>query len=261
MTEDAGWPPHSIDAFHRGAFHLAQPTDQGHRAGTDALMLAASVPGSFSGTVADLGAGAGCAALAVLARCPDATALMVERSTEMCDWARRTLALPQNAAFAGRASLIEGDVTLTGGARRLIGLEDDSVDFAILNPPFNAAPDRATPDALRREAHVMGVDLFQQWLRTASAIVRPGGGVAVIARPQSLPDILAAFAGRFGRTEILPVHPRPDAAAIRIVVRGIQGSRAGLTLMPPLVVHDATGNGFSARADAINNGRASLFGD
>lgn len=259
-TVAGAWPAHSIDAFHRGAFHLAQPLG-GHRAGTDALMLAAAVPSDFKGLVADLGAGAGCAALAVLARCAEARALLVERSPEMYAWAARTLALPQNAAFAERASPIEADVTLTGGARRLVGLNENMADFVILNPPFNLAPDRATPDALRREAHVMEANLFARWLRTAAAILRPRGGMALIARPQSLPDIIAALHGRFGGAQIVPILPRVDTPAIRIVVRASMGSRGALAIMPPLVMHEAHGRDFTARADAINNGRASLFGD
>ena len=34
----------TLDGFHRGAFHLVQP-QRGHRAGMDAMMLAASAPG------------------------------------------------------------------------------------------------------------------------------------------------------------------------------------------------------------------------
>jgi tRNA1(Val) A37 N6-methylase TrmN6 len=130
-----------------------------------------------------------------------------------------------------------------------------------MNPPFNAGHDRPTPDALKRGAHVMPAGLFERWLRSAAAVVRPKGGVAIIARPQSIAEILAALAGRFGRIEVLPIHPRPDSPAIRIVVRGVRASRAGMALMPPLFLHEAGSDRFSPRADDINNGRASLFGD
>src|SRR5690606_27508380 len=81
----------TVDAFHRGDFHLVQPR-RGHRAGTDAMMLAAAVPGNFAGRLADLGAGAGAAGLAVAARCRLSQIVLVERSPEMASWARRTLA-------------------------------------------------------------------------------------------------------------------------------------------------------------------------
>jgi len=257
----ANAPDFTLDAFHRGKFWLVQPKNGGHRAGMDAMMLAAAIPSGFAGHVADLGAGAGAAGLAAIARCPQAQTTLIEREPTMAAFAERTLALPENARVAPRARLVVADVGLTGKTRQNAGLADRSFDFAVMNPPFNSRADRATPDALKRAAHVMEDGLFEVWLRTAAAIVKPRGGLAVIARPQSLSAILASLAGRFGAARILPIHPRLDAPAIRIVVRAVRGSRAALSLEPPLFLHEAGSDRFSARADDINNGRASLFGD
>jgi len=251
----------TVDAFHRGDFFLVQPRGRGHRAGMDAMMLAAAVPSSFSGRLADFGAGAGAAGLAVASRCKQARVVLVELSPDMTEYAQLTLAHADNAHLAQRASIIEADVTLTGKRRQAAGLADAAFDFVIMNPPFNAGVDRPTPDPLKREAHVMiGDGSFEGWLRTAAAVVRPGGGMAIIARPDSLAAILAALKGRFGGAAILPIHPRAETPAIRVVLRAVRGSRAGLALYPPLVLH-AEGDRFSVRADAINNGLASLFGD
>ena len=224
-------------------------------------MLAAAVPSDFAGRLADFGAGAGAAGLAVASRCANATVTLIEQSPEMADFASLTLDHPENAALKDRASLLVADVALTGRARETAGLADNSFDFVVMNPPFNAPRDRATPDGLKRQAHVMQDGLFDAWIRSAAAVVRGRGGLAIIARPVSLAPMLAAMSGRFGGAEIVPVHPRADAAAIRIVVRARRASRAGLSLCPPLVLHEGPGDGFSERADAINNGRASLFGD
>lgn len=250
----------TIDAFHRGDFYLIQPK-RGHRAGTDAMMLAAAVPSSFAGRLADLGSGAGAAGLAVASRCREAKIVLVEREPEMADYARQTIAYAQNTRIHGRADVLNADVTLTGKARIAAGLEDGSFDFAIMNPPFNERADRASPDELRLRAHVMEDGLFENWLRTAAAIVKPRGGVAIIARPRSLTEILDAMDGRFGAAQVMPIHPRPSEPAIRIVIRGTRASRAPLSLMPPLVMHGDVGDQFSTRADNINNGRTSLFGD
>jgi tRNA1(Val) A37 N6-methylase TrmN6 len=254
-------PAYTLDAFHRGDFWLVQPKGAGHRAGVDAMILAAAVPPTFAGRLADFGAGAGAAGLAVASRCRKATVVLVENSAEMAHFASRTLEHECNARFAGRASVLVADVTLTGRARERAGLADGGFDYVIMNPPFNASRDRPTPDALKQKAHVMEDGLFESWIRSAAAVTRPRGGLAVIARPVSLAPILAALAGRFGSAEILPVHARADTPAIRIVVRARRASRGALTLRPPLVLHDGPGDGFSARADAINNGKAALFGD
>ena len=253
--------PFTVDAFHRGGFFLVQPDGRGHRSGMDALMLAACVPSDFSGRLADFGAGAGAAGLAVAARCPGARVVLVENAPEMTEFARRSLDYAGNERLAARVTVLEADVSLSGKARAAAGLDDLSFDHVIMNPPFNARHDRATPDVLKESAHVMQDGLLEAWIRSAAAVVRPRGGVAIIARPQSLPAILAAFAGRFGKAEIVPVQPRADAAAIRIVVRAVRGSRAALTLCPPLVLHESGSERFSARAEGINDGKASLFGD
>lgn len=254
-------PAHTVDAFHRGRFWLVQPSQGGHRAGMDAMMLAAAVPAGFSARLADFGAGAGAAALAVLSRCPAAQAVLVERSAEMAGFAAATLSHLGNAHLGDRASVLTADVTLTGRARAKAGLADNSFDFVIMNPPFNAAQDRSTPDALRRQAHVAEDGLFESWIRSAAAVARPRGGLAVIARPEQLVAILDAIEGRFGDAELLCVHPRPDAAAIRIVVRAVLGARGKLSIRPPLALHGPSGNEPSERTEMINNGLASLFGD
>ena len=253
-------PPHSVDAFHRGDFWLVQPRESGHRAGMDALMLAAAVPGSFAGRLGDFGSGAGAAGLAVAARCRQAEVLLVELTPEMARFAEATLAHPGNAQLSGRVSVLVADVGLSGKARTEAGLADSSLDFVIMNPPFNPAHHRQTSDALKRQAHVMDDGLFESWIRSAAAVVKPRGGLAIIARPEQLAAILTAMDGRFGNAEIVPVHPRAEAAAIRVIIRAVRASRAPLSLCSPLVLRDP-GDRFSQRADDISNGRASLFSD
>ena len=249
----------TVDAFHFGKFWLVQPKDFGHRVGMDAMLVAATVPDGASGRVADLGAGAGGAGLAVAARVDDVSITLVERSPVMVDYARRTLALEGNAGLAGRIDVVEADVTLKGAARRAAGLEDEVFDFVIMNPPFNDAADRRTPDALKAEAHAMtDGDLFESWIRTAGALLKPRGQVGIIARPRSLRPLLDALAGRFGAVEVVPVHPRAGDDALRIIVTAIKQSRRFLSLRPPLVIHSGPGHAFSPEMDRYNNGHAAI---
>jgi tRNA1(Val) A37 N6-methylase TrmN6 len=249
----------SEDAFHRGRFFVVQPVNGGHRSGVDAMILAGAVPAGFEGMAADFGAGAGAAGMAVAARCPLARVTLVENDPVMADFARRTIGHGNNAALSSRLSLLEADVSLSGKSRVDSGLCDRSFDFVIMNPPFNSPRDRATPDALKAAAHVMAQGMFEAWLRTAAAVLKPGGEMAIIARPASLKEILTSCEGRFAAVRILPILPRPSEAAIRILITGVKGSRAGLSLVPPLVLHGETGNGFSARAEAVINGEAWVY--
>jgi tRNA1(Val) A37 N6-methylase TrmN6 len=252
MSEQA----YTIDAFHRGRFHVVQPKGEGHRSGVDAMLLASLVAAEGPVSVADLGAGAGAAGLAVASRLPQARVLLVERSALMADYACRTLALAENADLAGRVEVLEADVGLTGKPRVAAGLLDEIHDHVIMNPPFNDASDRRTPDALKAEAHAMTEGLFESWIRTAGAIMRPGGQLSLIARPQSIAEIIEACGKRFGGLEITALHPRAGADATRILVTAIKGSRARLALRSPLFIHGPEGHAFLTEVDDMNNGRA-----
>ncbi|OLP58812.1 methyltransferase [Xaviernesmea oryzae] len=246
----------TVDAFHRGAFHIVQPARQGHRSGMDAMLLAALVHAEGPFRLADLGAGAGAAGLAVAARLDRAEVSLVERSPVMVAYARRSLDLPGNDDLKRRTQVIEADVTLTGRARVAAGLADDHFDQVILNPPFNHGADRRTPDALKAEAHAMHAGLFEDWIRTAGAILKPGGQMSLIARPESIAEIIAACGRRFGGLEVTALHPREGADAVRILVTAIKQSRARLRLRAPLIMHREGSNQFTEQVDDLNNGRA-----
>lgn len=249
----------TIDEFHRGGFYLVQPLSGGHRSGMDAMLLAGLVPTDFSGKVVDLGAGAGAAGFAVAARCKMVEVTLVERSTEMVAFAKKSIAFSENASIAKRLHLIQADVTLRGKQREEAGLCDNAFEFAIMNPPFNSTCDRKTPDALKAEAHVMPELMFENWIRTAAAIVKPSGFIGLIARPQSVAEILKALDRRFGDVRLFPIHSRQNSPAIRILIHAKRASKAPFLLMPALYIHDDDLHQFSAHVDAINNGKQSIW--
>lgn len=251
----AGTVSETVDAFHRGRFQILQPKGRGHRAGMDAMLLASLVADETPCRVADLGAGAGAAGMAVASRLEKADVTLFEFSSEMVDFAQRSLQLAANVAFAQRVRVKQADVTLRADARRESGLLDNHFQHVIMNPPYNDAGDRKTPDALKAAAHAMTDDLFENWLRTAAAIMAPGGQLSLIARPQSIADIITACGRRFGGLEITLIHPRAGEDAVRMLVTAIKGSRARLTFRAPLTMHVDDSHAFLQAVDDLSNGR------
>jgi tRNA1(Val) A37 N6-methylase TrmN6 len=247
----------TIDAFHNGAFHAVQPVGTGHRAGSDALLLAAALPSNSKGLLADLGSGAGVAALAALVMNPQLEAVLAEADPLMADYARRTLELSQNQWLEGRATVIEADVTLKGRAREASGLATGAFAHVIANPPYYTPSERASPDSRRALAHQMQEGGLEAWLRTAAAILKPGGQLHLVWRPQQLAELISACHGRFGGLSILPLHSRTNEPAGRIILRATKGSRAPLSISPGIVLH-GDDNKTTAFADAVLNGRLRL---
>jgi tRNA1(Val) A37 N6-methylase TrmN6 len=72
-----------------------------------------------------------------------------------------------------------------------------------------------------------------------------------------LGELLALLEGRFGALKVLPIHPRTGAPAVRVLVQGRKGSRAPLTLLPGLILHDNE-NRFLPAMEEILRRRARL---
>lgn len=245
------------DKFHDGLFEVLQPAKRGNRSGMDALLLAAALPKNSSGILADLGSGAGVAGLAALNLNPELKLLAVEKNPEMAELARKSLQLSGNAALRNKTKVIEYDVTASCINRLKAGLEPDSVDNIIMNPPYNMSRQRAPKDIIKAEAFMMGEGGIDAWFRTAAAITKPGGKLAIIYRTENLGELLACSQGRFGGLEIMPIHSRADEAAKRIIVRGTSASRAQMAIVPGFVVHNEDGS-FTEKAEAVFKGKAHL---
>jgi tRNA1(Val) A37 N6-methylase TrmN6 len=103
---------------------------------------------------------------------------------------------------------------------------------------------------------------LERWLRTAARLVRADGVVTLIWRADGLADVLAALSKDFGAIAVLPLHPKPGAAAIRVLVRATKGSRAPLALLPSFLLADADGKPTAAAEAILRSGEAlSLTGN
>jgi tRNA1(Val) A37 N6-methylase TrmN6 len=120
-----------------------------------------------------------------------------------------------------------------------------------MNPPFrDAAAGTPPPSPPRAAAHVLESGL-EPWFRAAASVLKPRGALAVIFDAARLDALLAACGQRFGGVTVLPVAPRADAAALRVIVAAVKGSRAPLRLLPPFPLHPSGSGAFLPAAQAV----------
>ena len=244
--------PATVDAFLGGRVEAVQPDDGSHRSGLEAVLLGASLPEVFAGTVIDLGAGAGVAGMCAAARCPDARVVLVERDARAIAAAQTSLARSANRAFAGRIAIVATDIAAPEGERRAAGLDRAFADAVIANPPFRGRDlGTASPEAARAAAHVLSPEGLDPWLRAAASALKPGGACVFVFRADGIAELLHAMAGRFGGVAILPVHPRAATPAHRILVHGVKGARRRTEILPAFTLHPAAGGTYVPEAEAI----------
>ena len=224
--------PFTEDAFLGGKLLLRQ-LKSGHRAGHDAMLLAAATSARSSDRVVDLGAGVGAAGLALAKRVAGIELVLVEIDAALAELARGN-------AVANRvaAEVVVLDVMSAPAEFAAAGLPPDSIDVVLMNPPFNdSARHRVSPDKARAIAHVATDATLEGWIHAARRILKSGGVLTMIWRADGLAELLAALDRGFGSLAILPVHGDVASPAIRVLVRAIKGGKAPLQMHAALVLN------------------------
>ncbi len=233
-----------------GRVHLAQPA-KGHRAGTDAVLLAASAPVKPGDVVMDVGASTGAVGLMAAAREENARYVFVERDSSLAELCRRNCASNGVEGQVAVADLLEKE------SRRAAGLLPESADIVLTNPPFlEEGQARISPDKGRAAAHALPAGGLEAWLRACLGLLKPKGRFVLIHRADRLAECLASLNG-IGGIELRFVHPSADKAAIRLLLSGTKGSRAPLGILPPVILNGPDGR-FTPQAQALHQGQITL---
>jgi tRNA1(Val) A37 N6-methylase TrmN6 len=228
------------DTLLGGRVAIAQPAE-GYRVAVDAVLLAAAVDAGMGERVLDLGCGVGSVSLCLAWRRPGVEIVGLDREPAFLACAR---ANAEANGVAARATFMEGDVRDPPEAIRA------GFDQVMLNPPYlKAGAATVSAHPLKAAATAEGAAALPDWIACARAALRPGGVLTMIHRADRLVDCLAALRG-FGGIAVLPIHPKADRAARRILIRARAGSGEPLSILPGFILHEADGR-FTAAADAI----------
>jgi tRNA1(Val) A37 N6-methylase TrmN6 len=242
----------SEDAVLGGRLRLRQPL-RGHRVGHDAILLAAATAAQSGERAVDLGAGVGGAGLALAARVLGLGVSLIE-----IDAALAALAA-DNAKLNGLDDRVRASACDAEDRRALAaaGLDEGAVDRVLMNPPFqDARRQNVSPDPRRRLAHAAAPGLLERWVASAAWLLKPGGVLTLIWRADGLANVLETLKGEFGAVTVLPVLPRPDRPAIRVLVRAVKGGQGNPTQLPSLALNDAEGRPSAAAEAVLRDGEA-----
>lgn len=233
-----GFAGTTCDAMLGGRLTIEQPS-VGFRAGTDAVLLAASVPAKAGETALDLGCGVGTAALCLMRR----TGAVCTGVEVQPDYA--ALAHENGGRNGLPLEVVEADVLNLPAPFR-----QRTFHHVFCNPPYFGAGQGTGSANAGRETALRDDGSLGEWLGVAVRRTRPKGTTTFIARTDRLADLMAALPKSLGSLRIAPLAAREDRPAKRFILQGIVDGRAPLVLLPPVVLHEGAVHEFDGENES-----------
>ncbi len=233
--------------FFDGHVTVFQPK-AGYRAGTDAVLLAASLSGKPREHFLELGVGSGIVTLLAAHQNPDCQFTGLERSADMLVLSRKNTGGHKNIA------IIEGSIRALPKDWHL------KFDQVFTNPPYFDKRAAVRMSKAKAPSFVNKKSLgIEDWIGAILLMLKPRGVGTLIYRADGVEKVLAALANKAGRIKILPIHSFADDHAKRVIVQFRKGVQSETALLPALVLHEReSAEKFTVEVMEIINGAARL---
>lgn len=201
----------------------------------DAVLLANFLSGNRSQRVLDLGTGTGVMPLLICDRVKKVEA--IELNPVMADMAQRSVEMND---------LTDKIIVHQGDYRELEKLfPAESFDAVLSNPPYRPIGHGEANhlSGVARARHEITATLADT-VKAARYALRFHGRLAMVHLPERLGEIIVALHDNQLEIKRLQfVQPKADKAPNMVLLEAIcGGSPGGLKVLPPLIVHDQTGN-------------------
>ncbi|WP_045212627.1 tRNA1(Val) (adenine(37)-N6)-methyltransferase [Desulfonatronovibrio magnus] len=226
--------------FPRG---LIQPR-QGYRFSVDSLLLSCFIPLRKNSIIADLGCGCGVIGFGVFLRNPEAdlTFTGIDKSPDMLETA------VSNSKIMGiedRFDFRQADAANLAQA----GFRPDTYDMILTNPPYyRTGSGRLSAHEGRNGASFSSQSTLNDFFKASNYLLKNRSKIGVVFLSDRMEELLCSMKNnRLEPKKILPVYGREDRPSRIILVEGVKNAGPGLTLLPPLILHN-TDNSITAHA-------------
>jgi tRNA1Val (adenine37-N6)-methyltransferase len=220
----------TLDSLFQGRVKFYQ-SRSGYRVSLDAILLADFATIREGDRVADLGTGNGVVALLMASRQPSCSIVGVEVQAPMAERAARNVKLNR----------LEKGVQIVCADVRAIAekFKPESFSLVTANPPYRTAKSgRMSPEAEKKTARHELTATLNDFIVAASYILPVKGRMTVVYPAVRAADLLTSLRGRAIEPKRLRmVHSFRDSEASLVLAEGVKGGRAGIKVLPPLVLY------------------------
>ncbi len=214
--------------------------------GVDAVILSNFADVRMGDKVLDLGTGTGIIPILIAGKTSAEHITGLEIQTSMASMAKRSVEMNN---LQGRVQILEGDLR-----RSTEIFKTNTFDVITCNPPYKASGGGLLneDDAKAISRHEIKCTL-EDVVSTSSKLLKPGGRLNIVHRPERLVDILSLMRSLGVEPKRLRmVYPSPYKRATMILVEGVKKGGVFLKMLEPLYIHNCDGE-YSDEINKIYN--------
>ena len=208
----------------------------GFRFGCDAVLLSGFVEIKNNHDIIDFGTGTGIIPILLAGYTKSGKITGIEIQSELADMAKRSVLMN---GLEDRISIREADLKETSS---IFGKA--VFDTVVSNPPYmkcgtGAVSENESKLISRHEYKCV----FDDIAREASLLLKPGGSLYLVHRPNRLTEIICKLK-EYGLEpkKIRFVHPRAEKAPNLFLIKALKGGKEDLKILDPFYIYDKDGN-------------------
>ncbi|TCT11681.1 tRNA1Val (adenine37-N6)-methyltransferase [Natranaerovirga pectinivora] len=223
-----------IDELHINNYKIIQDPNS-FCFGMDPILLTGFIDTEIKGRVLDLGTGTGIIPILLEAKTKATELIGLEIQSQSADMASRSVKLN---SIENKVSIVEGDIK---NADNLFPLS--SFDVITSNPPYmvdnNGLKNNNTPKTIARHEVLC---TLEDVIRVSSRLVKVGGKVYLVHRPNRLVDIISLFKKyKLEPKRMRLVHPFIDKEPNMLLIEAVRHGGPMMKIEKPLIVYKEKG--------------------
>ena len=223
-----------VDELHRNNYRIIQNPKK-FCFGMDAVLLSGFAKVMPKEIALDMGTGTGIIPILLEAKTEGKHFTGLEIQDESADMARRSVALNK---LADKVDIVTGDIK---EASAVFGLA--SFDVVTCNPPYmNHSHGIVNPGEAKAIARHELLCTFEDVVREASRVLKPGGRFYLVHRPFRLVEIMNKLTEyKLEPKRMKLVHPFLDKEPNMVLIECMKGAKSMVKVEAPLVVYKEPG--------------------
>lgn len=214
-----------------GQLKLVQPKD-GYRVAIDPMVLAHFVSIEPQQEILDVGCGVGTVSLILKAKEKSAKILAIDIDEEMCHFCQ------QNS----KINSFDIEVKNIGieNVRKDASLKNRLFDQVVTNPPFFELKSSKISES-KKMSNFETINLGD-WIASCIKQLKNNGIFSIIHKASRIDDILYALKNVAGSIVIIPIFPKKNCEANRVIVQAKKSSKSATKICSGIVAHNDDGS-------------------